>query len=66
MKMDISAASTRDRERMRIVRAAFSSEALDHPGGSRSVSLGAEAEGAGVDSRSSTGKVPAVLEASWH
>lgn len=64
MKMDMSAASTRDSERIRIVRAVFSSVSLDHPGGSKSVSFGVE--GTGVDAKSSTGWVSAVLEASWH
>lgn len=54
----------RDRERMRIVREALSSEVFDQPGGSKSVSFGGE--GVGVDARSSIGWVLAVLEASWH
>lgn len=62
MKMAMSAASTRDNDSMKIVRAVFSSAILDQPGGRKSVSLGTD--GAGVDARSSMGLVPAVLEAS--
>lgn len=62
IKAAMSAASKRESERMRIVRAALSSYVLDQPGGSNSVSLGCDI--AGVDARSSMGRVPAVLEAS--
>lgn len=62
MKTDMTAASTRDSERMRVVRMALDSDGLDQPGGRKSVSL--LDEGAGVVARSSTGRFGVGVEAS--
>lgn len=62
MKTVMTAASTRDSERMRAVRTVLDSDGLDQPGGRKSVSL--VDDGAGVVARSSTGRFRAVLEAS--
>jgi hypothetical protein len=53
MKTTITAASTRDKERMSVVRMALDSEGLDQPGGRKLVSL--PDDGAGVVARSSMG-----------
>lgn len=60
MKTTITAASTRDRERMSVVRMALDSEGLDHPGGRKLVSL--LDDGAGVVARSSIGRFALGVE----
>ena len=58
MKTTMTAARTRDRESITVVRKALFSDVLDQPGGSRSVSL--VGDGVGVVARSSTGVGPEV------
>lgn len=62
MKTAINAASTRDNERISVVRIALDSEGLDQPGGRKLVSL--FDDGAGVVARSSTGRFEVGVEVS--